>query len=354
MPNNKNALTRIALLDGMLADRYHAYSIQDMTNILEKELSQYGQGNGVTKRCVEKDINYLEYNSPFSVELERYTVDATTINGRPYKKMCLRYSDPTYSIFKKKLTDDEKTILSSALSTLGTFEGLANFEWLEELRTRLNLHECKPVISISKNLLENSTLIANLFTTIVNNQVIELSYRKFVDSEIIKVIIHPYLLKEYNRRWYILAGANDTGKILNFALDRIISIEVKYGLKYKPCEEDLDFRFDEIIGITYKEENPLQKILFWADDLAKEYVRTKPIHGSQKEMKNNRIEELLNQYPQLKGGAFFTIECRENYELIRELSTWGAALIVLTPIELRNTIVNRINEMSSAYKKLSQ
>ena len=38
MPTNKNALTRIVLLDKLLADRYHAYSIQDMTDYLEREL----------------------------------------------------------------------------------------------------------------------------------------------------------------------------------------------------------------------------------------------------------------------------------------------------------------------------
>ena len=60
MPANKNALTRIVLLDKLLADRYHAYSIQDMTDYLERELPNYGKDGGVSKRCVEKDIEYLE------------------------------------------------------------------------------------------------------------------------------------------------------------------------------------------------------------------------------------------------------------------------------------------------------
>ena len=59
MPTNKNALTRIVLLDKLLADRYHAYSIQDMTDYLERELPIYGKDGGVSKRCVEKDIEYL-------------------------------------------------------------------------------------------------------------------------------------------------------------------------------------------------------------------------------------------------------------------------------------------------------
>ena len=74
MPANKNALTRIVLLDKLLADRYHAYSIQDMTDYLERELPNYGKDGGVSKRCVEKDIEYLEYGFPMLIEFERYTI----------------------------------------------------------------------------------------------------------------------------------------------------------------------------------------------------------------------------------------------------------------------------------------
>lgn len=57
---NKNALTRIVLLDKLLANRYHAYSIQNMTDYLIQKLPDLGQDSGVSKRCVEKDIKYLE------------------------------------------------------------------------------------------------------------------------------------------------------------------------------------------------------------------------------------------------------------------------------------------------------
>jgi len=108
MPANKNALTRIVLLDKLLADRYHAYSIQDMTNYLEHMLPQYGQDGGVSKRCVEKDIEYLESNFPILIEFERYTVDAhSTTTDKVYKKRCIHYADPTFSIFKGKLSDEE-------------------------------------------------------------------------------------------------------------------------------------------------------------------------------------------------------------------------------------------------------
>ena len=346
-------MTRYALIDSMLANRHKAVSIQDITDFVNEHLPEFGIDEGVSKRCIEKDIEYLEWSSPFSVELERYSIDATTVNDRVYKKRCLRYADPTFSIFKKKLTQDEKAVLESALTTLGSFDGLDNFEWLAELRKQLKVEERKPIISLSKNLVENSTLIASLFSAISNEQVVELTYRKFLDSTERKVIISPYLLKEYNRRWYIVGGAYDTNRVLNFALDRLVEIEFKTGYTFKPCETDLEERFEEIIGVTFNEEVPRTQILFWVSDAIKGYIHTKPIHGSQIHIKGDRADKLHILYPQLQSGDFLTIECRENFELIRELTAWGDDLIVLTPVSLRDRIVDRINRMKTRYQSFS-
>ena len=215
------------------------------------------------------------------------------------------------------------------------------------------MEERKPIISISKNLVENSTLIASLFSAISNEQVVELTYCKFLDSTERKVIISPYLLKEYNRRWYIVGGAYDTKRILNFALDRLVEIEVKAGYTFKPCETDLEERFEEIIGVTFNEDAPLTQILFWVSDAIKGYIHTKPIHGSQIHIKGGRADKLHVLYPQLQSGDFLTIECRENFELIRELTAWGDDLIVLTPVSLRDKIVDRINCMKLRYESFS-
>ena len=346
-------MTRYALIDSMLANRHKAVSIQDITDFVNEHLPEFGIDEGVSKRCIEKDIEYLEWSSPFSVELERYSIDATTVNDRVYKKRCLRYADPTFSIFKKKLTQDEKAVLESALTTLGSFDGLDNFEWLAELRKQLKVEERKPIISLSKNLVENSTLIASLFSAISNEQVVELTYRKFLDSTERKVIISPYLLKEYNRRWYIVGGAYDTNRVLNFALDRLVEIEFKTGYTFKPCETDLEERFEEIIGVTFNEDAPLTQILFWVSDAIKGYIHTKPIHGSQIHIKGDRADKLHVLYSQLQSGDFLTIECRENFELIRELTAWGDDLIVLTPVSLRDKIVDRINCMKLRYESFS-
>lgn len=349
MPSNKNALTRIVLLDKLLADRYHTYSIQDLTDIINCQLPEYGQENGVSKRCVEKDIEYLEYRFPELIEFERYTTDAHSVaTDRPYKKRCIRYADPTFSIFKGKLSEEEKGLLSAAISTIGSFEGLDSFGWLDDFSKRLGLVEHEPVILMSKNLLENKTLMAEIFSAIRAKTVIKLHYNKFNDANTREVILSPHLLKEYNRRWYIIGAAYDTGKILNFALDRIKSIEILPGYVYRHAPEDLMERYEEIIGITYKEEQPIYEIIFWVSESSAPYIRTKPLHGSQRELKGDKAAKIREDFSLPNGGTIFYIECRENYELIRELTSY-TELKVLSPEPVIRLIKERIQNLYQNY-----
>ncbi|MBD5241269.1 MAG: WYL domain-containing protein [Barnesiella sp.] len=351
MPTNKNAMTRYALIDKMLANRHRAYSIQDITDTLAEKLPEIGQ-RPVSKRCVEKDLNYLEFDSPFDIEIEEHWVEACDKNDRPYRKRCIRYADPTFSIFKPKLSDDEKTVLSTALDILGRFDGLDNFEWLSDLKSRLDLVEHSPIISISKNILTNSTLIARLFTTIRYNQVISLKYHTFSNNSSKTVTVSPYLIKEYNNRWFLIAAASDTGKILTFPLDRIDDFSLDYRSSYLHAPEDLIERYEDIIGVTFCENSPIEEIIFWVSNKSKDYISTKPIHESQKSIRGEEEFTLRTRFPLLSEGKFFKIKCKENYELIRELTSFGSELIVLSPTSLNASIKLQIECMYRLYQSI--
>lgn len=350
MPSNKNAFTRIVLLDKLLADRYHAYSIQDMTDYLDRELPQYGRSEGVSKRCVEKDIEYLEYNFPILIEFERYTVDAHSVGSdKVYKKRCIRYADPTFSIFKGRLSEEEKGLLRSIISALGSFEGLDAFGWLDDFNKRLGLVEQKPIIQISKNMLENRTLMAEAYSAIQARTVVQLRYHVFNSSGIRDVIVSPYLLKEYNSRWYLIGSADDTGALLTFALDRIDAIVTLPGYEFREEPANLFERYEDIIGVTYYEDAQICKILFWVSEKAAPYIETKPLHGSQIKIKGEHEVCLRSKYHVQYGGSFFSIECKENYELIRELCSFGGELKVLSPQFIVDSVKNRIAEMCRTY-----
>lgn len=353
MPANKNAVTRYYILDKLLANRYHHYSTEDLRRLVNDELEELGQ-EPVSRRTIELDLHYLEYEGPFLAEIEHYQIDdVSPRTNKTIKKSCHRYADPSLSIFKKEMTDDEKYLLSEALSLLGQFDGLPNLNGLESLRKSLNVKVDRQIISFTKNPLGNPNLLGELFTAISQRQVVELHYHRFdTPNEERQTIVHPYLLKEYNRRWYLIAAADADGKLLNFALDRIDNVVPLPSKGYKPYDGNLHERFEDIIGVTLPDDSPLQTILFWVSDRSKDYVATKPLHESQRNIRGEQEAAFRCQYPSLEGGRFFSIECIENYELIRELTLFGKDLIVLFPDNIQKRVSDRIAEMYLEYQLL--
>lgn len=354
MPANKNAMTRYKILDELLSSRYHNYSLDDLTEEVNKRLSDmYPDTKGVVRRTIEKDIYYLEYEGPFMVDIERYSASGfNREKQKSYSKQCLRYGKPGFSIFKKDMSNDEEYLLKEALSLLGQFDGLPNLDALEGLRLGLGVHNNdRKIISFTKNPLENSNLIGELFTAISQRQVIELHYHKFnTPNDVLTVNIYPYILKEYNRRWYLIGAAETDGKILNFGLERINKVNPLPAHLYMEYDGDINEIFEDIIGVTNYSEKNVSNILFWVSDTSKEYVISKPLHDSQRYYRGDADKAYRAQYPKLTNGAYFSIECKENYELIRELMSYGDQLLVLSPEEIRNEIQQKITKMQMAYK----
>ena len=352
MPANKNAVTRYYILDKLLANRYHNYSTEDLCRLVNEELEEREQH--VSRRTIELDLHYLEHESPFVAEIEHYQIDDVSPRTlKTVKKSCHRYADPSFSIFTQKLTDDEKHLLGEAFTLLGQFDGLPNLEGLERLRESLKVKTDRQIVSFTKNPLEERSLLGELFTAITQKQVVELHFHKFDTPETDRsVVVFPYLLKEYNRRWYLIAAAEDTGKLLSFALDRLDKFVPLPARHYKEYDGDLNECFEDIIGVTLIEGNPLQTILFWVSDYSKDYVATKPLHESQRHYKGKKEKELRQQHPMLDGGAFFSIECIENYELIRELSSFGKDLLVLSPTDIQQKVRDRLSAQIQAYQAL--
>lgn len=338
MPTNKNALVRYRILDRLLSDHHHYYDIHDLTKKVNDKLDDDGFET-VTQRCIEKDL--INMQGLFSAPIEHEKK-----NG----KNCIFYWNRSFTIFSQEMSREEKSLLREVLSTLGQFSGLESFKWLDDFKIGLGLEERRPIISFSNNpYLKNSNLLGNLFDNISNEVVIRLYYHTFKDTTIRSIEFHPYLLKQYNDRWFLIGAADSDKKILNFALDRIDKVEPLPEKEYVECPEDLYERFEDIIGVTFYENRPVEHILFWVSDESKDYVATKPIHESQTQIKGEAEQDLRRHYPDIEGGVFFTIDCIKNYELIRELCSYGKDLLVLSPDRIREAVINRFSSILVAY-----
>lgn len=343
MATNKNALIRYKHLDTLLSDRHHYYDINDLTEKVNQLLQDEGFQT-VTRRCIEKDLAYLT-ERPFCAPIKRFKH-----NG----KNCVAYKNPSFSIFIQEMSREERHLLRELLNTLGQFDGLDNFKWLDDFKIGLGLEERRQIISFSNNpYLQNSNLLGTLFDHISNEVVIRLHYHTFSNKMTRSIDFHPYLLKQVNNRWFLLGAADDDEKILTFALDRIDKVEPLPEKKYKECPEDLNDRFDDIVGITYYADRPISHILFWCSDEAQDYVITKPLHGSQIMYQGEEEQRLREKYPTLQDGSFFSIDCIENFELITLLCSYGKNLVVLEPTSIQENIRERVAQMMTIYNNVN-
>lgn len=336
----KNAIMRYKILDSLLSNRNRYYTITDLLDRVNDALELDGM-EPVCRRCVEKDLNALEC-APYDANIVR-----EWRNGRKY----IRYEEEGFSIFTKKLSEDEENLLSEVLNTLGQFDGIDNFEWLDGLKSRLDIKEHRRIIQFDNNpYLQNSNLLGTLFNAISNKQVLSLKYHTFNNPEVREVVVHPYLLKEYNKRWFLFVGTED-GAILSFAIDRIDSFEPLPHIEYIEPSEEIEERFDDIVGVSIYKDSKVESILLWVAKEQYPYIKTKPIHGSQKEIKAKRLKELSDRYAALGEGVFIELRCIVNYELEQLLMSFMDKVVVLSPQSLRSSISSRVNTLMMLYKQ---
>ncbi len=343
MPKNKNAVIRYKLLDDALSDRHHNYSMNEITDRVNRQLESLGY-LPVTKRCLEKDLEFLQgelFNAP---------VDHVRING----KACVKYKYSSYSLFTHELTKEEMSILYEVLNTVGQFEGLPNFDWLDSLRQQYSLNRHKRILSFSSNpRLKNVNMMAELYECISNNSVINRTYQRFQDTEPETYLLHPYLLKQYNNRWYVVGLRPDVNKIYTLPLDRIEKLETKKEEKYIKYDGDIEERFKNTIGITVYDDAEPKEIIFWISNDTAPYIITKPIHNSQTELKVEESTQYYNAYKLPTNGKIFKLHCTLNYELQQELIRNFHNIIVLEPIDLRKEIIEKVNQMQKNYENLA-
>lgn len=348
MPANKNALIRYRYLDELLSSRVKYYTRQELTDKLNEHLS-----TPVSKRCVEKDL--IDIQDEWGIEYDEKIYD-----GKKY----IHYADPSFSIFNKELTQEERTMLRSVLATVGQFDGLPNFEWLETMRLKLGKdsgsalssgefegYEDEKLIQFSNNpYLKNSNMLAGLFQHIVSKQTIQIEYKPYSATESFPVVVSPYRLKQFNNRWYLICSRMQDGRFTNYALDRMVSFKAAEDIEFMPCPIDIDEHYDDIIGVTYISDAPVETVIFAGSPREIQFILTKPLHWTQKRPSIEEQARLHEEYPNVPSDwIFLTIECKWNFELITTLFSFGERILVLSPNRVLDDIQNKIISMNKLY-----
>lgn len=333
MSVNKNALIRYQVLDRCFSNRGRMYFWEDLLEECNKVLLEINpEGGGISRRQLFEDIRFMESNEGWAIELDR---------KRYGRKVYYRYQDSEFSINKQPLNDSEAEQIKSALKIISRFSGTPQFEWVNEmipmLESRFGLIERrKEVISFESNIdLKGIEFLTPIFNAIINERVLKIVYKDFKSKSPYEVILHPYYLKQYNSRWFVL-GLNENTRMINTtALDRIESVE-ETNLVYEKCNIDWDDYFYDIVGVTRYTNSEVQEVVLQFKPDAAPYVATKPLHPSQKQFMNSE-------------GLEVRIKVIPNYELENVILGFADQVEVKAPQSLRDIIKNRLEVASKSY-----
>jgi predicted DNA-binding transcriptional regulator YafY len=327
MATNKNALIRYKILDQCFRNPGRRYYFEDLIEACNTVLQDISPDyKGISRRQLFDDIAFMESNEGWSIELERI---------RDGHKIYYRYADMLFSINNMPLNELEISQLKSAMEILSQFQGMPQFEWINEMLPKLQNdihtnHQAKGIISFDNNqYLKGIELLGPLYNAISYKRVLEIEYQPFTDQSPYRVIYHPAYLKQYNNRWFLFGYNARMDKYdWNLALDRIISISES---KEKYMENTIDWEdyFEDLVGVTKVEGAAPEEIILVFDGKTGKYVESKPIHGSQRSkwLQENMLEVKLNLII--------------NFEFERLVLSYADSVKVIKPQKLADTIRNK-------------
>lgn len=326
MPVSKNALIRYKTIDRCLRNRQRKWTLDDLIEACSDALYEYeGRDEGVSHRTVQLDIQMMRsdklgYNAPIKVVENKYYI----------------YDDPNYSITESPLSPQDIKKMGEAVEVLRQLSGFQEFSGMEDimgrLEDRVNMAKGKshPVIFFDKNdKLKGLEFIEPLHSAILAKRPLKINYQSFRARFPTSLIFHPYALKEFNNRWFVYGNKPKDTYVVNLALDRIVSLEeAPPGVEFiENSEFNPETWFDDLVGVTKFPTDKCEKVRFWASPLEAPYIKTKPIHNSQKLIESNK-----------DGSAIFEIDVIVNRELVRLIFGYAEGLKVLSPRKLQNMI----------------
>ena len=328
MPVDKQVLLRYQVLNKCFRNRYREYTIDDLVDECNKALRRMDKPD-VSKRTIQNDINTLE--ADYHITLNE--------NLRQGRKRLYRYTDTNYTLPLYRMNDVERDKIEDAIYVLRQFEGEPLYDWvrtiLMQIEGGLLEEDLSPVVSFQSNLdLKGVEHFSNLLQSIITKRVLKLRYTPYGKGQL-SAIVFPYYLKEFNDRWYLIAQDKGYDSYSHYALDRIDDFE-EVAVPYKEPEVEFDEYFDDVIGVTVPEEET-EDIVLRISKPRFEYIRTKPLHLSQR-----IVEE--NDY-----FAVITINVKVNKELESLILFFGNDMEVLSPEHLRQQIANKIRSMNQKY-----
>ncbi len=333
MPKNKEALVRYRIINRCLIDYKYVTlkKLQDQClEILYHEIAA---------RTLEKDIHDMKedaglgYHAP--IEYDKY-------------RRAYFYDNPNYSIDNLPLDqyDLEALLFASTMldqyknmEIVSTFSGAVTkiIDTMKIKRMLKERPEKKFVGFEVQPVIHGNLYLPIILDAIINRKVLHILHQRFDSEEAHHHIVHPYYLKEYSNRWYMVGFQPVNRKIQTYGLERIKSMEHVKEDVFIEVPFDPDTYYRHLLGVTVSEDSPSEITIKFTNAQGK-YILSQPIHDSQQLISNDEKSITIKLF------------LSPSYEFISMVLGWGADAEVIEPLWLREKISSKLRDALSIYK----
>lgn len=272
------------------------------------EIQTYIENIGLkaSKRTLERDFEAIR--NEFDVEIEYNQHKAGYFINKELSlpiDSFLRLLEmvETANVFQESLKESKETLKYIDFENEGAATGIDHL---------------KPVLSATRN-----------------HQRIRFRHESYQSGKTRKFQVKPYLIKEYQGRWYVVGEVSGMNAVRTFGLDRIEELEV-LTKTFEP-KEDLNIkeRFADVVGLTY-EGSEKQKVVLSFKPEQMPYIKSLPLHHSQR---------ILNEKASETQVAYHLIP---NFEFIQRLFMYMDHVKVVEPKWLVEEVKGILERMKKA------
>ena len=179
--------------------------------------------------------------------------------------------------------------------------------------------------------------LVSVMQAMLDDAVMELRYRKYLREEELRHI-RPYAVKEFAKRWYVVAWSLEASALRVYAMDRILSLQPT-GEKFRmPKDFQVDRLFEASYGVYLPEDDPPVIVKLRTTLREAAYLQDLPLHPSQMFL---GMED---------GHCLFALRVIPNPNLVMELCRHGSGLEVLEPASLREQVRQELRNALKMYE----
>lgn len=172
-----------------------------------------------------------------------------------------------------------------------------------------------------------------------NNYCLKITHQSFKKDYATTRTMRPYFIQSHHRRWYLYAVNKEDGKMLTLAFDRITDITILNQTFKFPKNYDPENYLAKGYGASIYEEIKPERIHVKATAYEANFMRTLPMHESQKEI------ETTNEY------SIFEFYVPPVNEFIYDILHRGESVEIVSPPHVRKKLTEIVNNLAKLYKK---